>query len=625
MKKSKVLIILSLLIILIIVFIIIIVILQQSSVSPEESKAAGNTYYVATTGKDTNAGTEASPWKTIQHAANIAVAGDIIYIRGGTYSESVDINKNSGSSGKPITFKNYNGEVVKIDGGSVALDLENVSYIIIDGINIISTSVFGIYIHGGGNNIIRNCITSVGGQYGVFVSKSDNNIIEKNDVSNGKFGIMVCGEDGPAHNNIIRNNKVHDNYGEGIYLRTGQTSGIEVTNTLIENNEIYNNPSEAIQNTDTFAPPAPNGTIIRGNVIHDNTGDFGVMDIAGDNILIENNLIYNNKGGAKDGIAVANYLNRPGTNYTIRNNVLSNNDGTNYDAAIFISGTGDVKIYNNTIYKQGGYGIMLTELQSPGVTVKNNILSQNTSTNIKLATGTSGLVTASHNLFDGGSTYGTNVVTGDPLFVSPSTLNFRLQAGSPAIDKGTNVGITKDKDGTTVPIGAGPDIGAYEYSTGVVITTTGATPTPIPTPTTSIASIGITSTPTPTSTTTSITQSPNITPFTEGDWEIDEFVTPTISTTLTPPVKTPSGTTTPRTTSSYTQDSTELNGTPESSLPETAIIDESNNKLLIGLMMIIAGISIHYLGLTKNFWHVIKIYVNKYLYIMNSKSPWRIK
>jgi hypothetical protein len=37
-------------------------------------------YYVATTGNDTNAGTEAAPFKTIQKAANIVNAGDTVYI-----------------------------------------------------------------------------------------------------------------------------------------------------------------------------------------------------------------------------------------------------------------------------------------------------------------------------------------------------------------------------------------------------------------------------------------------------------------------------------------------------------------------------------------------------------------
>ena len=41
--------------------------------------------------------------------------------------------------------------------------------------------------------------------------------------------------------------------------------------------------------------------------------------------------------------------------------------------------------------------------------------------------------------------------------------DFHLQSSSPAIDAGTNVGLTSDYDGVSVPRGAGYEIGAYEY------------------------------------------------------------------------------------------------------------------------------------------------------------------
>ncbi len=54
----------------------------------------------------------------------------------------------------------------------------------------------------------------------------------------------------------------------------------------------------------------------------------------------------------------------------------------------------------------------------------------------------------------------------DPLFDSINTsqnfYNFRLKDGSPAIDKGTNAGITNDLDGKLRPVGL-PDLGAFEH------------------------------------------------------------------------------------------------------------------------------------------------------------------
>jgi hypothetical protein len=51
----------------------------------------------------------------------------------------------------------------------------------------------------------------------------------------------------------------------------------------------------------------------------------------------------------------------------------------------------------------------------------------------------------------------------EPLFVSPNT-DFHLHSSSPAIDNGTDVGLTLDFDGIPIPQGIAPDIGAYEFS-----------------------------------------------------------------------------------------------------------------------------------------------------------------
>ncbi len=57
--------------------------------------------------------------------------------------------------------------------------------------------------------------------------------------------------------------------------------------------------------------------------------------------------------------------------------------------------------------------------------------------------------------------------TADPKFVNAggtTAADFQVQPGSPAIDKGTNLGAsnTHDYAGATRPAGAGYDIGAFE-------------------------------------------------------------------------------------------------------------------------------------------------------------------
>jgi hypothetical protein len=76
-------------------------------------------YCVAKTGSDTNTGTNiATPFLTIQKAANVMVAGDACYIRTGTYRETV-VSPRSGTSGARITFAPYQGESVIVSGADV--------------------------------------------------------------------------------------------------------------------------------------------------------------------------------------------------------------------------------------------------------------------------------------------------------------------------------------------------------------------------------------------------------------------------------------------------------------------------------------------------------------------------
>ena len=54
--------------------------------------ASATTYYVSTTGSNTNDGlTTTTAWRNIQYAANHVVAGDTVQVLGGTYNEAVTI------------------------------------------------------------------------------------------------------------------------------------------------------------------------------------------------------------------------------------------------------------------------------------------------------------------------------------------------------------------------------------------------------------------------------------------------------------------------------------------------------------------------------------------------------
>lgn len=78
-----------------------------------------NTYYVCiNTGNNDNNGSETKPFKTIQHAANLAKAGDNIFVQPGIYRERVAPMK-SGSYNKPIIFRSVEKHKAIIRGSIV--------------------------------------------------------------------------------------------------------------------------------------------------------------------------------------------------------------------------------------------------------------------------------------------------------------------------------------------------------------------------------------------------------------------------------------------------------------------------------------------------------------------------
>jgi hypothetical protein len=76
------------------------------------------TYYVATNGNDTAAGTGTNvPFKSLSKAVSLATTGNLIYVRGGTYSVSNKIViTRSGSPAQPIRLRAYPGEQAVLDG-----------------------------------------------------------------------------------------------------------------------------------------------------------------------------------------------------------------------------------------------------------------------------------------------------------------------------------------------------------------------------------------------------------------------------------------------------------------------------------------------------------------------------
>ena len=420
------------------------------------------TYYVSPAGNDKNPGSAARPWKTIQHAADRMAPGDTVVVGAGSYNERVQVTI-SGLAGAPIHYR-ANG-VVWMQGFSVSA-----SYITIQGFHITDTpddwrDGVGIWVQG------THCL------------------IEDNEIYFAtRDGIVLFAEpfDSPKTSDcVVRNNRLHRDTMSGIEVR-GQ-------NNLIEGNEIWG----TIQYHPKWRnPPAwadadgmrffGSGHVIRGNYIHDISYNdpenisphidcFQTWGPAHD-IVFERNVcrnmeiktIYQNGQGF-----MIEQSSAPVQNIIVRNNILETFRGLEvFDCPSLI-------IVNNTFVGDLAYvehwPVGIDIMRSPNLVVANNIF-YNVGGGVApyLSADDATLRTAQvgHNLVymsDGRRPAGTpnpgDRWRVDPELASPSTGDYRLCPGSPAIDAGIPLATVKDDfDGRSRPQGAGYDIGAYEYA-----------------------------------------------------------------------------------------------------------------------------------------------------------------
>jgi len=93
-------------------FVCLLVLFMYLAIRPKQAVTqSANEYYVATTGSDSNDGSQAHPWKTIPHAFSSFVLGSggvIIHVANGTYGTNYDITR-GGASGQRVTVQCDNG------------------------------------------------------------------------------------------------------------------------------------------------------------------------------------------------------------------------------------------------------------------------------------------------------------------------------------------------------------------------------------------------------------------------------------------------------------------------------------------------------------------------------------
>ncbi len=200
------------------------------------------TWYVSLEGNNANSGTIDNPLRTIQTAVNKAKPGDVIYVRGGTYSEYVVIST-SGTAAAPILLSGYPGEEAVLDGGSsIALRSSGVvAYWTIQNMTIKSTNRYTTRFGWWGETGVHDLIIKGNSLIGANLIFGYNSLYENNNVSgigysvrNGDAGLM---EISTSHHNTFRGNNVHD---FTTYNSRGIWSQGLTHDSIFENNTITN-------------------------------------------------------------------------------------------------------------------------------------------------------------------------------------------------------------------------------------------------------------------------------------------------------------------------------------------------------------------------------------------------
>jgi len=452
---------------------------NYSTTTPPVIPPEVNTIYIDQTNVGTGRdGTVENPYNSF---SEFTFTDDYTYKIKGTYTSSTPISLTNKSNvyiisyGGTLATFSYTGTgyACILSGGT-----NNSIYLDIDGNG---TSRYGVQLSSGTGHIIAGKI------HGFYNGTADGGMAVYGGGTNHSIvncEIYDCGCDGMylvnTTNLLISECYIHhvnQNYGNSNALGTGASgdgiqldglwSGYAIKNTIIDRSDAdtgnkfclilnsannTNNASSGIVEGCTFITKSAvttalyiaqgNGSIIRYNTFKGVTGGIrisnysypaGVYTNTCKNTLIHNNIFYD----CSYGVGVAY-----GDATDIRNTKVYNNVFYNIPMHIYVDRT-FVDSRNNIHLRAAGSDVAIHNYGSGSWIINNNCYGT-------LATaGTPGV--------------GTNSVVGNPLFVNTTTKDFHLQAGSPCIDKGVYVNVTKDFDGINIPQGAAPDIGAYEF------------------------------------------------------------------------------------------------------------------------------------------------------------------
>ena len=331
------------------------------------------------------------------------------------------------------------------------------------------------------NNIIHANTAAVsessfGGGGGIYILQSAGTLVRWNQIYDNDSHINGEGFGGGIyiHNSggktTVMDNEIYSNEGSSTSYYSHQGAGLSIFgNTgqvqIFRNNIHGNNPNdESYSGGAIHTQYCDNTLLIDENLIVDNFGDSAI-NIGYSAPTIQQNTILNPESSI--GLRLFGLFPvMPVQSVIVNNNIIASNDSRNIE----ISGNSGAPIVVDLIHNtlsHSHYGIYVEFAAT--VNFDRGIVSNHETAGIYITTDPEISLTVTNTLFHGNISdpvTGTNPLSGDPLYHSPTAGNFHIRRGSAAIDRVTDGGIAEDIDDDDRPMGTGGtpyDVGADEF------------------------------------------------------------------------------------------------------------------------------------------------------------------
>jgi parallel beta-helix repeat protein len=329
---------------------------------------------------------------TIQEAVDAAHEGDVVFVKSGTYNESVSIDQSISLIGEDPATTTIIGDMrlsgtvvlirhhyVYVTGFTIqpsayswtrrGVHLLHVSYCNVFG-NVILNNEEGIWVYGCSTiNITGNTVSGQGP--GILLECSPANLICGNVVRNNNLGVrFIASPNNTLCNNTISSNKhaglVVDSDGNSILdniIEHNRASGIELlgVNNILKGNKFNNNtlnfdidPKLRVDfRNSQFVNDVDSSNTIEGKpiIFWNNKHDQTVPEDAAFVVLVNcKNITVENLNVSKNPVAIVLV--------STVNSKVTNNSVEAPDYVIFVHNSSDNTIANNFVFK-GGIGIFL--------------------------------------------------------------------------------------------------------------------------------------------------------------------------------------------------------------------------------------------------------------------------